>query len=107
MCHPAGRGDGSIADDVYALGVLLLTLALGRLPLAELDDTAILRRKLEQGSHGALVGDERLPPLIADLSACLLCGGAAVGGILHLLDDSLVGQGCLHRQLARQQKIRP
>ena len=67
MCHPAGRGDGSIADDVYALGVLLLTLALGRLPLAELDDAAILRRKLEVGSHGALVGDERLPPLVGDL----------------------------------------
>lgn len=67
MCHPAGRGDGSIADDVYALGVLLVTLALGRLPLAELDDTAILHRKLEQGSHGALAGDERLPPIIADL----------------------------------------
>ena len=30
MCLPAGRGDGSIADDVYALGVLLLCLALGR-----------------------------------------------------------------------------
>jgi eukaryotic-like serine/threonine-protein kinase len=67
MCHPAGRGDGSIADDVYALGVLLLTLALGRLPLADLDDTAILRRKLEEGSHGALVGDARLPPIIGDL----------------------------------------
>jgi len=67
MCHPAGRGDGSIADDVYALGVLLLTLALGRLPLAGLDDTAILRRKLEAGSHGALAGDERLPPIIGDL----------------------------------------
>jgi hypothetical protein len=67
MCHPAGRGDGSVADDVYALGVLLLTLALGRQPMAELDDGAILRRKLEQGSHGALVGDERLPPLIGDL----------------------------------------
>jgi len=67
MCHPAGRGDGGIADDVYALGVLLVALALGRLPLAELDDTAILRRKLEQGSHGALAGDERMPPFIADL----------------------------------------
>jgi len=67
MCHPAGRGDGGIADDVYALGVLLLTLALGRQPLAELDDAAILRLKLELGSHGALAGDERLPPIIGDL----------------------------------------
>jgi hypothetical protein len=67
MCHPAGRGDGSIADDVYALGVLLLTLALGRLPLADLDDAAILRLKLEQGSYVALAGEERLPPIIGDL----------------------------------------
>ncbi len=67
MCHPAGRGDGTIADDVYALGVLLLTLALGRPPMVEQDDAAVLRRKLELGSHGALVGEERLPPMIADL----------------------------------------
>ena len=40
MCLPAGRGDGSIADDVYALGVLLLCLALGRVPLAQLDDSS-------------------------------------------------------------------
>ena len=67
MCLPAGRGDGSIADDVYALGVLLLCLALGRAPLAELDDAAILRRKLELGTYAALAGDERLPPIIGDL----------------------------------------
>lgn len=67
MCLPAGRGDGSIADDVYALGVLLLCLALGRAPLAELDDTRILRRKLELGTYAALAGDERLPPIVGDL----------------------------------------
>ena len=67
MCLPAGRGDGTIADDVYALGVVLLCLALGRVPLAHLDDTAILRRKLELGSFAALAGEERLPSAIADL----------------------------------------
>ena len=66
-CLPAGRGTGSIADDVYALGVVLLSLALGRVPLAELDDAAVVRRKLERGSYAALAGDERLPPVIADL----------------------------------------
>src|SRR5689334_8179996 len=29
MCLACGRGDGSIADDVYALGVVLVALALG------------------------------------------------------------------------------
>jgi len=67
MCIPAGRGNGSIADDVYALGVLLLTLILGRQPLAGLDDQTIIRRKLELGSFAALAGDIRLPPVIADL----------------------------------------
>ena len=67
MCLAAGRGDGSIADDVYALGVLLLCLALGRAPLLQLDDAAILRRKLEVGTYAALAGDERLSPMVGDL----------------------------------------
>jgi hypothetical protein len=67
MCLPAGRGDGSIADDVYSLGVLLLCLGLGHAPLAQLDDAAILRRKLELGTYAALLGDQRLPPVVGDL----------------------------------------
>ena len=67
MCLEAGRGDGSIADDVYALGVLLLCLAQGRLPLRHLADAAVIRRKLELGTYAALASDERLPPIIGDL----------------------------------------
>jgi hypothetical protein len=67
MCLKAGRGDGSSADDVYALGVLLLCLAQGRVPLKHLADAAVIRRKLELGTYAALAGDERLPPMIGDL----------------------------------------
>jgi len=67
MCLLAGRGEGSIADDVYSLGVLLLCLGLDQAPLAHLDDAAIVRRKLEVGSYAALLGDQRLPPVIGDL----------------------------------------
>jgi hypothetical protein len=67
MCLPCGRGDGTIADDIYALGVVLVVLALGRVPLQGLDATAIVRRKIALGSYAALVGDERLPPVISDL----------------------------------------
>jgi len=66
-CLPAGRGDGTIADDVYALGVTLLILASGRVPLATLDDAAILRRKVELGSFTALTTDMPLPQMITDL----------------------------------------
>lgn len=67
MCPPSGRGEGSIADDVYALGVTLLVLALGRVPLADLDTREIVHRKLTRGSFEALAGAERLSPTIADL----------------------------------------
>ena len=68
MCLPAGRGDGSIADDVYALGVLLLCLALGRTPLAQLDDAVrSSAASWRLGTYAALAGDERLPPIVGDL----------------------------------------
>ena len=71
-CMASGRGDGSIADDVYALGVTLLALALGKLPMAGVDDGAIVRRKLQVGSYAALTGDAPLPPLLADLLRVML-----------------------------------
>lgn len=67
MCHPAGRGRGTIADDVYALGVLLLVLSDGRLPFARQDDQAIIRAKLEFGSFAALSRDVPLSGFLADL----------------------------------------
>ncbi len=72
MCLPAGRGEGTIADDVYALGALLVALALGQAPMADLDDTEVLRRKVEMGSYHAMAGDARLSPIIADLARGML-----------------------------------
>jgi hypothetical protein len=66
-CLPKARGEGTIADDVYALGVTLLALVLGRVPLAGMEDAEILRRKLELGSFTALTADAALPSLISDL----------------------------------------
>ncbi|HEX4260722.1 MAG TPA: hypothetical protein VHY76_06445, partial [Acetobacteraceae bacterium] len=71
-CLPAGRGEGSIADDVFALGVLLIALASGALPGDGLDDAALLRRRLDQGSFAATAGRLVLPPLIADLARTML-----------------------------------
>ena len=72
MCLPCGRGDGTVADDVYALGVLLIVLALGRTPLDGRDAGEIVRRKLEHGSFAAIAGDARLPPTLADLARGML-----------------------------------
>lgn len=67
MCLAGGRGEGSIGDDVYALGVTLLVLFTGRVPMAGMDDASVIRRKLEVGSFAALAGEERLSPAIGDL----------------------------------------
>eukprot|EP01037_Dinobryon_pediforme_P001817 gene1817-1847_t len=67
MCHPNGRGDGVPGDDIYALGVLLITLATGVIPMAGLDDETVIRRKLELGSYSALIGGNRISSTIADL----------------------------------------
>ena len=67
QCHRYGRGEGVIADDVYALGVTLLVLALGDAPVRGFDDETILRRKLHHGSYSTLVEEARLPPTLSDL----------------------------------------
>ncbi len=72
MCHPAGRGAGTIADDVYALGVLVLTLLAGRIPMANMDDATIIRWKLDLGSFPALTRDSQVSGALADLLRAML-----------------------------------
>ncbi len=72
MCAPAGRGTGTAADDMYSLGVTLLILALGRNPVAGLDDEALLQLKVERGSYPALVQQHRLPLAINEVVRGLL-----------------------------------
>lgn len=72
QCTPTGRGNGHIADDVYALGVVLLALSSGRLPMAGIVDDAVIRQKLDVGSFQALLGNERPPAFIADLARGML-----------------------------------
>jgi hypothetical protein len=72
MCLPACRGDGLITDDVYALGVLLLTLSGGRVPMAHMDDATIIRWKLDMGSFAALTRDIPLSGSMSDLLRAML-----------------------------------
>lgn len=71
-CLPCGRGNGSIADDIYALGAMMVMLAVGAHLFPGLDPDEILRRKLEVGSYAALTENQRLSPAIADLARGML-----------------------------------
>ncbi|MEI8394330.1 MAG: serine/threonine protein kinase [Rhodospirillaceae bacterium] len=61
MAQPSGRGNGSILDDLYAFGVTLVFLALGRNPVQEMDDETVLSVKIERGSYAAIAGSSRIP----------------------------------------------
>jgi hypothetical protein len=73
MCMPTARGSGSYSDDLYSLGVTLAFLLLGRNPVAHMDDEAIMRSKIQQGSYITLLGDERLPLPLVEVLRGLLC----------------------------------
>jgi eukaryotic-like serine/threonine-protein kinase len=67
MCNPPARGPGTIADDVYSLGVLLLTLLHGAVPMAKLDGASIIRWKIELGSFAALTRERPVSGFFGDL----------------------------------------
>lgn len=71
MCPPIGRGAGDIADDLYALGVTALFLALGENPVAHLDDRTLLSMRVEMGSYAAMTSQTKplgdLAPVIRSL----------------------------------------
>lgn len=61
MAHPAGRGNGVRGNDIYALGVTLLYMLLGRNPVPHLTDKELLAAKLTQGSFTTLVSRAPIP----------------------------------------------
>jgi eukaryotic-like serine/threonine-protein kinase len=72
MAAPSGKGAGTAGDDLYALGVCLLALHMGRVPLLDLPETEILEQKLDKGSYIALVGQNRLSSGLVELArGCL------------------------------------
>ncbi len=67
-CRSACQGDGCIADDVFALGVTLLALSMGQLPLTGMDPQEILQRSISAGSFATLTaGYANLPSFLGDL----------------------------------------
>jgi eukaryotic-like serine/threonine-protein kinase len=62
LAQPAGRGAGTPADDLYALGATLAALMLGHDLANGRDEEELLAAKMKTGSFVALLGTER-PPL--------------------------------------------
>ena len=72
LADASGRGKGGTSDDLYALGVAIITLIQGEPPLSGLSDPQIVDRKLTQGSFYALVQKQKMPtPLLEPLRGLL------------------------------------
>jgi len=61
LAHPMGRGAGMPGDDLYALGLTLAMLLLGRDPVAGVPDDELISAKIARGSVAALLTGTNLP----------------------------------------------
>ncbi len=92
IADPFGRGPGLLADDLYALGVLILRLHVGADPTEGMSDEEIISAKISAGSFAALAGREKLSTSMAEVLRGLLNDKAADRWTLRHLDAWSVGQ---------------
>ncbi len=72
MSAPGGRGVGRSKDDMYALGVCILTLLAGEYPLKGMSDDEIIEEKTMMGSFGAMTQIHRVSATMAEVLHGLL-----------------------------------
>ncbi|TAH36557.1 MAG: hypothetical protein EYC62_02630 [Alphaproteobacteria bacterium] len=78
MCDPAARGEGSVMDDIFALGTLMLFLAIGRNPVQSMSLEDLINRRMDEGSFNIYAGQFPIPASILE---------AARGMIVDLEED--------------------
>ncbi|MGE0744096.1 MAG: hypothetical protein AB7K86_02565 [Rhodospirillales bacterium] len=86
------RGAGTQADDLYALGVTILCLALGYCPLIQLPDHEIVTVKSEQTSYAALLAGNRPPPGLREVLRGLLADEIGERWTIQTLERWLSGE---------------
>lgn len=72
MAQKEGRGEGSDKNDIYAAGVVLLSLIFQKNILPDVSAPEALRSKLKKGSFAALISDDKLPTSYISLFRGLL-----------------------------------
>ncbi len=69
---PTARGGGAWSDDLFALGVSTLWLALGQNPVPEFDEATLLAQRLDRGSYATYVANARLQTGLHEILRALL-----------------------------------
>ncbi|MEZ5830512.1 MAG: hypothetical protein R3D05_04990 [Dongiaceae bacterium] len=92
IADPYGRGNGLNSDDLYALGVLILQLHVGRDPTEGMTEEEVVSAKITAGSFAALAGREKLSTSMAEILRGLLNDKAVDRWTLRHLDAWTMGQ---------------
>lgn len=67
QCNPEGKGDSTIEDDIFAMGVTAFLMANGNNPFVGMSDEELIRARLEAGTATLLLNHAKLPPTILEL----------------------------------------
>ncbi len=98
MALPHCRGAGTPSDDLYALGVSIVVLLLGRDPTSGTDPRELLHTKIERGSFTLLVGNSRLPPELIEIIRGLLADEERERWTIEDVENWLLGRRLKPRQ---------
>lgn len=98
MAQPESRGEGTIEDDLYAMGVTITYLMRHNNPIVSMSDEEITKSKIEIGSYGALTVGERFSGPLLELLRGLLYDAPSQRLTLEEIMNWLDGQRLLPRQ---------
>ena len=72
LASPAGRGKGSMVDDMYSLGASIVVIALGVNPIERMKGEDLLFRRTNLGSYATICGNARVPISLLEMVRGLL-----------------------------------
>lgn len=61
VANPAGRGEGTMVDDMFALGATLVVIITGRNPTDRIKGEDLLYQRLNVGSYATICGNAKIP----------------------------------------------
>ena len=89
ICNPEGRGTGSVADDIFSLGVTIGILVIGYNPFENVNEEDQIRKRLSQGSFNAIFGSIQFGNAAQEITLTLV---TPLRGMMH--DDPLSRWSC-------------
>lgn len=104
LADPCGRGLGTLADDLYALGITCAVLLRTHDTTSKKSKEQLLVSKLEMGTLSTLIESERLPPNLLELLRGLLQDDPEARWTIADIFEWFEGKRTPHKQGGRKLK---